>query len=131
MKTVFVNGTFDLLHEGHLRMLSFAKLQGDYLTVAIDSDDRVKKLKGETRPINSQQERAILLSYLKPVDKVVVFNTDDELISLISMHDIMVKGSDYKDKPIIGIDVCKQLMFFDLVDGYSSTSKIEYIRNLK
>ena len=127
MRKIFVNGTFDILHKGHLEMLLFARNQGDSLTVAIDSDRRVKQLKGDSRPINSDIERAILLSYLRPVDHVVIFDTDEELTDLISQHDVMVKGSDYKDKPIVGQDVCKELIFFELVDGYSTTKKIQDI----
>lgn len=124
---VFVNGTFDILHRGHLKLLTFAKQQGTSLTVAIDSDARVKQLKGSTRPINTEQDRALMLAYLRPVDQVVVFSTDAELRNLIASHDVMVKGSDYKDKPIIGIEVCKKLIFMDLVDGYSTTQKIQSI----
>lgn len=129
MKKIFVNGTFDILHRGHLEMLLFARKQGDYLTVAIDSDRRVKEAKGDSRPINDMMERATLLTYLRPVDQVVIFDTDEELINLISNHDIMVKGSNYKDKPIIGQEVCKELIFFDIVDGYSTTNKIQDIIN--
>jgi D-beta-D-heptose 7-phosphate kinase/D-beta-D-heptose 1-phosphate adenosyltransferase len=129
MKKVFVNGTFDILHRGHLEMLLFARNQGDYLTVAIDSDRRVKELKGSNRPINNMMERATLLTYIRPVDQVVVFDTDEELIKLISEHDIMVKGSDYRGKPIIGENVCKELIFFELINGYSTTNKIQDIIN--
>lgn len=129
MKKVFVNGTFDILHRGHLEMLLFARNQGDYLTVAIDSDRRVKELKGSNRPINDMMERATLLTYIRPIDQVVVFDTDEELIKLISEHDIMVKGSDYRGKPIIGENVCKELIFFELINGYSTTSKIQDIIN--
>lgn len=127
MKKIFVNGTFDILHKGHLEMLLFARKQGDHLTVAIDSDQRVKTLKGDTRPVNDMIERATLLSYLRPVDKVVIFDTDEELTQLIGDHDAMVKGSDYKDKPIVGQEVCKELIFFDLINGYSTTKKIQDI----
>ena len=129
MRKIFVNGTFDILHRGHLEMLLFAREQGDYLTVAIDSDRRVKELKGETRPINNANERMFILSCLKPVDTVVVFDSDDDLVNLISQHDAMVKGSDYKNKPIVGQDVCKELIFFELINGYSTTKKIQDITN--
>lgn len=127
MNKVFVNGTFDILHTGHIQMLNFAKSQGNYLTVGIDCDARVKMLKGHSRPINSESERKFLLENLKAVDSVIVFKSDDELIDLIKTHDIMVKGSDYIDKTIIGKDVCKKLVFFDLVNGYSTTKKIQDI----
>jgi rfaE bifunctional protein nucleotidyltransferase chain/domain len=127
MKKVFVNGTFDLLHEGHIALINYAKSLGDEVNVAIDSDDRVKRLKGESRPINNQTERSTLLINLKAVDNVYIFDTDEELEYLVSLHDVMVKGSDYKDKPIIGQDVCKELVFFDRIDGYSTTQKIQDI----
>jgi rfaE bifunctional protein nucleotidyltransferase chain/domain len=127
MKKIFVNGTFDLLHEGHIALINYAKSLGDEVNVAIDSDDRVKRLKGESRPINNQAERSTLLINLKAVDNVYIFDTDEELEYLVSIHDVMVKGSDYKDKPIIGQDVCKELVFFDRIDGFSTTQKIQDI----
>lgn len=127
MKKIFVNGTFDLLHEGHIALINYAKSLGDELNVAIDSDERVKRLKGEDRPINNQTERSTLLINLKAVDTVYIFDTDDELEYLVSLHDTMVKGSDYKDKPIVGQDVCKELVFFDRIDGFSTTQKIQDI----
>ena len=129
MKKVFVNGTFDILHRGHLELLTFARDQGDWLTVAIDSDQRVKQLKGHSRPINSMAERADLLRHLRAVDQVVVFDTDEELITLISQHDVMVKGSDYQDKHVVGADVCKEIIFFERLNGYSTTEKIQHIVN--
>ena len=124
MKKVFVNGTFDILHRGHLELLTFARDQGDWLTVAIDSDRRVKQLKGYDRPVNDVSERANLLRHLRAVDQVVVFDTDEELITLISQCNVMVKGSDYQDKHIVGADVCKEIIFFETLNGYSTTEKI-------
>jgi D-beta-D-heptose 7-phosphate kinase/D-beta-D-heptose 1-phosphate adenosyltransferase len=129
MKKVFVNGTFDILHLGHVALLDYAKSLGDQLVVAIDSDARVKLLKGSDRPINSQLERGTLLAALKSVDEVFVFDTDDELRSLIQACDIMVKGSDYRDKPIVGQEICKQIVFFERLNGYSTTNKIQDIAN--
>jgi D-beta-D-heptose 7-phosphate kinase/D-beta-D-heptose 1-phosphate adenosyltransferase len=99
------------------------------LVVGIDSDDRVKLLKGSDRPINSQVERGTILSALKSVDEVFVFDTDDELTSLIQACDVMVKGSDYRDKPIVGQEICKQIVFFERLNGYSTTNKIQDIAN--
>jgi D-beta-D-heptose 7-phosphate kinase/D-beta-D-heptose 1-phosphate adenosyltransferase len=129
MKKVFVNGTFDIIHRGHIALLDYAKSLGDQLVVGIDSDNRVRLLKGSDRPINSQVERGTILSALKSVDEVFVFDTDDELRSLIQACDIMVKGSDYRDKPIVGQEVCKQIVFFERLNGYSTTNKIQDIVN--
>lgn len=124
---VFVNGTFDILHVGHIQLLYYAKSLGDRLIVGIDSDERVRSLKGENRPINNEYERFMLLSALKPVNGVIIFDTDQELEELIQDCDIMVKGSDYINKPIIGDTLCKRLVFFDIIDGYSTTKKIQHI----
>lgn len=125
MRKIFVNGTFDILHRGHLEMLLFAKEQGDFLTVAVDTDNRVKRLKGATRPINTCADRMLMLMHLKVVDAVANFETDDDLRELISKHDAMVKGSDYIGKDIVGQDVCKEIIFFDLVKGYSTSETIK------
>jgi D-beta-D-heptose 7-phosphate kinase/D-beta-D-heptose 1-phosphate adenosyltransferase len=129
MKTVFVNGTFDLIHPGHITMLNTARSMGDYLVVAIDGDSRVKELKGEARPINTQFERRILLSNLKAVDIVEVFHTDEELIALIKQYtpDIMVKGSDWKGKPIIGESYVKRIEYYDRIEEYSTTKTMQRI----
>ena len=129
MKKIFVNGTFDLLHLGHLGILSFAKSLGTHLTVAIDSDKRVQRLKGPDRPINKAFDRLTMLNAMKCVDTVIVFDTDEELIDLIKQCDIMVKGSDYKDQPIIGEEFAKEIIFFERIDGYSTTEKIQRITN--
>ena len=126
MKKIVVNGTFDIIHSGHLQLLSYARMLGDHLTVAIDSDQRVRSLKGPRRPVNSQEERAELLSYLRCVDQVAIFSTDDQLRSIIKRADLMVKGSDYVGKDIIGSDLI-EIVFFDRIDGYSTTEKIQHI----
>jgi rfaE bifunctional protein nucleotidyltransferase chain/domain len=127
MKRVFVNGTFDIIHMGHLELLEFAKSLGDFLVVAIDSDRRVKQLKGPTRPINTEYERKQMLEAIRWVDRVYVFDSDAELISHISDCDLMVKGSDYRGKPIVGQDQCPEIVFFERLEDYSSSKKIEDI----
>lgn len=127
MKHVFVNGTFDILHPGHIALLNYAKSLGNYLTVGIDSDARIKELKGAGRPVNSQEERKTLLENLKAVDEVRIFNSDQELVDLVKHCNIMVKGSDYINRKIIGVEVCPQLIFFNRIHGYSTTEKIQSI----
>jgi D-beta-D-heptose 7-phosphate kinase/D-beta-D-heptose 1-phosphate adenosyltransferase len=127
MKRIVVNGTFDILHSGHLALLNHARSLGDYLVVAIDSDRRVRELKGADRPINTQAERQELLSNLRAVDEVRIFDSDQELVDIIAGCAIMVKGSDYEGKTIVGQDVCKELIFFKLKNGYSTTNKIQDI----
>ena len=127
MKRIVVNGTFDILHSGHLALLNHARSLGDYLVVAIDSDRRVRELKGADRPINTQAERQELLSNLRAVDEVRIFDSDQELVDIIAECAIMVKGSDYQGKTIVGQDVCKELIFFKLINGYSTTNKIQNI----
>ena len=129
MKKVFVNGTFDLLHPGHLQLLNFAKSYGDYLIVAIDTDDRVKEKKGPTRPIYNQDDRAFFLRTLKPVDQVEMFSSDEELEALIKgfQPDIMVVGSDWKGKSVIGSYYASKLIFFNRIEQYASTKTIQSI----
>lgn len=127
MRKVFVNGTFDILHRGHLELLEFAKSLGDFLIVAIDSDRRVKELKGPTRPINTEYERKQMLEAIRWVDRVYVFDSDAELVSYISDCDLMVKGSDYRGRPIVGQDACPEIVFFERLEDYSSSKKIEDI----
>jgi D-beta-D-heptose 7-phosphate kinase/D-beta-D-heptose 1-phosphate adenosyltransferase len=131
MIKVFVNGTFDILHPGHMKLVSFASSSGDYLKIAIDSDRRVKQLKGIDRPINDEKIRAIMLSYVKGVDEVSVFDSEEELINTIREYqpDVMIVGSDYRNKRVIGKEYAKNLVFFDRIEEYSSTKVIEKIQN--
>lgn len=127
---IIVNGTFDIIHLGHLRLLAYAKsFPNSFVYVLIDGDKRVKQLKGIDRPVNNEYERATLLSYLKTVDKVDIFNSDQELIDYIKNYspDIMIKGSDYKDKHIIGAEYCKEIKFYDRLEKYSTTNKLQSI----
>lgn len=129
MKNIFVNGTFDILHPGHIQLLNYAKSLGDTLTVGIDSDDRVREKKGPTRPINSVDDRAYMLQNLKSVDYIVVFDSDEELERCIKAvkPDIMVVGSDWKDKSVIGSMYATELRFFDRIEKYATTKTIERI----
>jgi D-beta-D-heptose 7-phosphate kinase/D-beta-D-heptose 1-phosphate adenosyltransferase len=126
---IFVNGTFDILHRGHLELLNYAKSLGDFLLVGIDSDDRVKEKKGPTRPIYNQGERKFFLENLKAVDSVDIFSSDSELESMIKSFkpDIMVVGSDWKGKPVIGSHYAAKLIFFDRIGDYATTRTIQSI----
>ena len=125
---IFVNGTFDLLHSGHITLLKAAKNLGGFVLVAIDSDARVQQLKGAHRPIRTQQHRTEMLLALKYVDDVVVFDTDAMLLNICEGYrpDVMVKGSDYKNKPILGADFCQSIYFVEKTDD-STTKTIESI----
>ena len=128
---IIVNGTFDILHRGHIELLEHAKSLGEFLLVCIDTDERVKELKGLDRPINKQNDRAFMLQGLKCVDAVWTFNSEKDLDQICEMYqaDIMVKGKDYEGKRIVGVEHCKEIKFVELVDGYSTTNIIQRIIN--
>lgn len=127
---VMVNGTFDIIHRGHLMMLQHAKSLGDHLLVAIDTDRRVKELKGPARPINNQDDRRYMLESLKCVNTVYFFDSKEELIEIMKEYqpDVYVKGSDWKrDKGSTAEQYCKQVIYYDRVGDYSTTNIIQHI----
>ena len=124
---IWVNGCFDLLHIGHIRLLKYARSLGSTLTVGIDSDDRIAISKGKKRHINKQNIRKEMLMSIRWVDNVIVFNTDRELEDLIKMHsDRIVIGSDYRNKRVIGSEY-SEVMFFNKIENYSTTNLLEKI----
>ena len=127
MRKVWTNGCFDILHRGHLEMFQYAKSLGDYLIVGIDSDEKVKSDKGPERPYNCLDDRKFMLESIKFIDEVVVFNSPEELESLIKLNqpDTMVIGSDWKGKKVVGQQHTKELMFFDRIGSYSTTNILE------
>jgi rfaE bifunctional protein nucleotidyltransferase chain/domain len=129
MSIVFTNGCFDIIHRGHLELLKFCKGHGNTVIVGLNSDKSIKKLKGLTRPVNSESDRIFLLESLRFVDKVFVFNEDTpyNLIKQIK-PDIIVKGGDYKVEDVVGNDLCK-VRIFKYVEGYSTTKAIQDIAN--
>jgi len=129
MKISFVNGCFDVLHPGHIELLKYARSLGDYLIVAIDSDRKVAEMKGPERPIFSQHDRSIMLAAIRHVDVVHVFDTKEELEDLLesSSPDIMVVGSDWKGKEVVGSQYAKSVRFFDRLGDYSTTQTVKGI----
>ncbi len=132
-KVVFTNGVFDLLHEGHLYSLEQAARHGDYLVVGLNSDSSVKRLKGEGRPVNQEQSRALLLAALMIVDAVIIFHEDTplELIRSI-MPDVLVKGGDYTTEQIAGAKEVTanggKVVITPVLEGFSTTSLIEKMK---
>ncbi len=132
---VFTNGCFDILHEGHLTYLEAAKNRGDKLVVGVNSDSSVKRLKGEERPINSEEFRAHLLASLHFVDAVILFEEDTPaaLIDAI-IPQVLVKGGDYEITNIVGYETViangGEVTTIPLVEGFSTTQFIEKIKNL-
>jgi D-beta-D-heptose 7-phosphate kinase/D-beta-D-heptose 1-phosphate adenosyltransferase len=131
MSTIIVNGTFDILHPGHVAMLNTARSLGDYLVVCIDTDRRVRELNGQSRPINDQIDRKVMLQNLKAVDIVEFFDSEEELIALIKLYkpSVMVKGSDYRGQRIVGEAHVPKVFFYDRVSDYSTTKTIQDIAN--
>ena len=127
-KKVFVNGTFDILHRGHLELLKYAKSLG-YVVVGIDTDKCVKRKKGLARPIHNQEERKFFLENLRSVDEVVFFSSEPEFEELIKslQPDIIIVGSDWKEKSTIKSYYDGELIFFDRMEKYSTTKTIERI----
>jgi rfaE bifunctional protein nucleotidyltransferase chain/domain len=132
-KIVFTNGCFDLLHKGHIEYLSKAADQGDILVVGMNSDDSVKRIKGDSRPVQDESSRALTLASLKMITVVVVFEEDTpyNLINEVK-PDVLVKGADYKEEDIVGADIVKdnggEIVTINLTEGYSTTNIIDKIK---
>ena len=127
---VFTNGCFDILHFGHISYLQKAKLLGDILVVGLNSDSSVRSLKGDSRPVNTEFDRAAMLCAMEFVDFVVIFDDDTpyEMIKAIG-PDVLVKGADYEGKVVVGSEFAKRVELIEFVEGKSTTNIIEKIRN--
>jgi D-beta-D-heptose 7-phosphate kinase/D-beta-D-heptose 1-phosphate adenosyltransferase len=129
-KIVFTNGCFDILHQGHARLLASCSEMGERLVIGLNSDTSVKRLKGEGRPVNDQQSRAVLLAALQFTDAIVIFEEDtpETLIHAIK-PDILVKGGDWKPEEIAGSSFVKsyggQVKVVPYLNGFSTTGIIE------
>jgi D-beta-D-heptose 7-phosphate kinase/D-beta-D-heptose 1-phosphate adenosyltransferase len=122
IKRVWVNGTFDILHIGHIKLLEYASSLGE-LRVGIDTDRRVKELKGQGRPFNNTKDRVLMMMSLKYVNDVKTFDSREQMIELIKEWnpDYMVVGSEYIDKEVVGSEWAKELIFFNRIADYSTT----------
>ena len=127
-KIVFTNGCFDILHAGHVSVLEFSRSKGDVLVVGLNSDASVKRLKGPSRPVNTQADRALVLAGLESVSAVCVFEQDTpyNLIKLVC-PDVLVKGGDYKPSEIVGREFAKKVVRFPLLKGRSTTNIIKKV----
>ena len=123
MKITWTNGCFDILHRGHIELFRYAKSYGDYLVVGVDTDERVRVSKGPSRPFNTLEDRVKMLQALRDIDEVRVFDSERELKQqiLLSEAKIIVVGSDYRNKKVIGSQLVEEVIFFERIGEYSTT----------
>lgn len=127
-KIVFTNGCFDILHAGHVSVLEFSRAKGDVLVVGLNSDDSVRRLKGPTRPVNTQGDRALVLAALESVSYVCIFNEDTPYNLIKAVRpDVLVKGGDYKPSEIVGREFAGKVVRFALLKGRSTTGIIKKV----
>ena len=126
-KVIWTNGCFDILHRGHIELFKYAKSLGNWLVVGVDTDERVKKSKGDSRPFNTLKDRVAMLESINYIDEVVAFSEDSELETCVLQSDatIMVIGSDYRGKRVIGAQYVDEIKFFDRLGEYSTTKTLE------
>ena len=123
---IWTSGCFDILHKGHIELFRYAKSLGDELVVGIDSDEKIKLDKGKKRPINDLQYRMTMLQSIKYINKVIPFDNTKELRDTVKWYrpNIIVMGSDWKNREVIGEDYAEKLIFFERVGNYSTTNMI-------
>jgi D-beta-D-heptose 7-phosphate kinase/D-beta-D-heptose 1-phosphate adenosyltransferase len=123
MVKVWTNGCFDVLHRGHIELFKYAKSLGNWVVVGLDSDEKIKKDKGSNRPFNTYEDRREVLLSIKYIDEVWQFNSRNGLIELIKQYepDILVIGSDWKGRDVVGDDIVDDVRFFDRVGDYSTS----------
>ena len=122
-KIVWVNGSFDVLHAGHIELFKYARSVGDYLVVGTDTDERIRELKGNSRPINKQKHRIAMLEAIRYIDKVVTFDSVEQQLTRIRENnaEIIVIGSDYRGRRVVGEECVKTVEYFERVDDLSTT----------
>tara|TARA_R100000951_G_scaffold67148_1_gene56669 strand:+ start:2414 stop:2809 length:396 start_codon:yes stop_codon:yes gene_type:complete len=130
MSVIWTNGCFDVLHRGHIELFEFAKSIGTWLTVGLDTDERVKRSKGEQRPFNNLGDRIKMLEAIRFIDEIKIFNSDIQLKKqIVSCNaETIVIGSDYKEKKVIGSNLVKKVIFFDRIKNYSTSKILNDIR---
>jgi D-beta-D-heptose 7-phosphate kinase/D-beta-D-heptose 1-phosphate adenosyltransferase len=133
MTTVWVNGCFDILHPGHVELFKVAKSLGDLLIVGVDTDEKVKKDKGDSRPINPLSFRKSMLESIKYIDIVLPFGSREELEDLIQLYspDTLLVGGDWKNGDVVGRQFAKGVRFFNRVGDYSTTNIISKIHEIR
>ena len=132
MKTVWTNGTFDILHPGHVQLFKVAKSLGDRVIVATDTDEKIKADKGDIRPINNVCHRVAMLQAIRYVDVVLTFDSRKHLEDLIMLYepDILLLGDDWRDGDVVGWEYAGETRFLPRVGGYASSKTVKKIQNL-
>ena len=132
MKTVWCNGTFDILHPGHIQLFKVARSLGDRVIVATDTDEKIKKDKGDDRPVNDLSYRVAMLEAIKYIDVVLTFGDRKELEGLIQLYspDILILGDDWRNGDVVGRKYAKEVRFLPRVGGYASSNIVKRIHNL-
>tara|TARA_R110001592_G_scaffold71364_5_gene218232 strand:+ start:4000 stop:4395 length:396 start_codon:yes stop_codon:yes gene_type:complete len=127
-KIIWTNGCFDILHVGHIELFKYAKSLGSKLYVGIDSDKKVKKDKGKDRPFNKLSDRIKVLESIKYIDKVISFDSTEDLEALVKKYKphVLIVGSDWRGKTVVGEEYAQHVRFFDRIDGYSTTNILEW-----
>jgi len=128
MKKICTNGCYDILHIGHIKLFEYAKSLGDYLLVCIDSDERVKKLKGDSRPFNNQEDRYFFLKSIKYINDVIIFNSENELCTILKNNSIdsLVIGNEYTIDDIYAKEFVNNVIFFNKIENKSTTGILKY-----
>jgi D-beta-D-heptose 7-phosphate kinase/D-beta-D-heptose 1-phosphate adenosyltransferase len=125
---IWTNGCFDVIHKGHIELFKYAKSLGSKLYVGIDSDEKVRKDKGDGRPFNNQQDRREVLESIKYIDGVFTFNSTqglEDLVQIVGASKLVI-GSDWKGKTVVGEQHVEEVVFFDRIEGYSTTETLEW-----
>jgi D-beta-D-heptose 7-phosphate kinase/D-beta-D-heptose 1-phosphate adenosyltransferase len=126
-RDLFLTGSFDIIHRGHVSLLRFAKEHGGKLTVALDTDRRIKEKKGEDRPFNNQEDRRLVIDSIRYVDETVIFDSDEELINIVKelSPSIWFAGADWYGKNFPGKEYAGKVVYFERLEPYSTTRILE------